>query len=62
MKQERVIRARPMNKASPPVVDDMAVEDPGTGLLTDVDELLDEIDTVLEDQAVLVSFRQRSGQ
>ena len=28
----------------------------------DIDELLDEIDMVLEDQAVLVGYRQRSGQ
>lgn len=28
----------------------------------DLDDLLDEIDTVLEEQAVLVNFRQRSGQ
>ena len=27
-----------------------------------IDELLDEIDTLLEDQAVLTNFRQRSGQ
>lgn len=30
--------------------------------LEDVDELLDEIDSLLEDQAVLTNFRQRSGQ
>ncbi len=30
--------------------------------IEDVDELLDEIDTLLEDQAVLTNFRQRSGQ
>jgi hypothetical protein len=28
----------------------------------DIDELLEEIDTLLEDQAVLTNFRQRSGQ
>ncbi|MGH8994144.1 MAG: hypothetical protein ACRDZ7_21755 [Acidimicrobiia bacterium] len=28
----------------------------------DVDELLEEIDELLEDQAVLTNFRQRSGQ
>lgn len=31
-------------------------------VLDDVDDLLDEIDAVLEDQAVLTNFRQRSGQ
>ena len=29
---------------------------------SDVDRLLDEIDAVLEEQAVLVNYRQRSGQ
>jgi hypothetical protein len=39
-----------------------AVVEPDADLLNDIDELLDEIDSVLEDQAVLVAFRQRSGQ
>jgi hypothetical protein len=30
--------------------------------LDTLDDLLDEIDTILEAQAVLVNFRQRSGQ
>ncbi len=30
--------------------------------IEDIDELLEEIDTLLEDQAVLTNFRQRSGQ
>lgn len=33
-----------------------------SGTLDDLDDLLDEIDTILEAQAVLVNFRQRSGQ
>ena len=33
-----------------------------TVTIDEVDELLDEIDSVLEDQEVLTSFRQRSGQ
>jgi hypothetical protein len=31
-------------------------------VINDIDELLDEIDAVLEEQSVLVDFRQRSGQ
>ena len=34
----------------------------GEELIEDVDRLLDEIDQVLEEQAVLVNYRQRSGQ
>ena len=34
----------------------------GEVLIDDVDRLLDEIDAVLEEQAVLVNYRQRSGQ
>ncbi|MDQ3943725.1 MAG: ubiquitin-like protein Pup [Actinomycetota bacterium] len=30
--------------------------------IEDIDDLLEEIDTLLEDQAVLTNFRQRSGQ
>lgn len=30
--------------------------------IEDIDELLEEIDSLLEDQAVLTNFRQRSGQ
>lgn len=31
-------------------------------IIEELDELLDEIDAVLEEQAVLVNYRQRSGQ
>ncbi len=61
MKQERVIRARP-TKCDDPVTEDIVVEDVDADLLSDIDELLDEIDAVLEDQSTLVNFRQRSGQ
>jgi ubiquitin-like protein Pup len=61
MKQERVQRVRPPKK-SPEIVEEIAVEEPDADLLSDVDELLDEIDSVLEDQAMLVEFRQRPGQ
>ena len=61
MKQERATRVRP-TKTGPPVVEDVVVEKSDVDLVTDIDELLDEIDAVLEDQAVLANFRQRSGQ
>ena len=60
--QERVTKVRPKKTAAPQEVEEVAVEDSDTGLLTDIDELLDEIDAVLEDQSTLVNFRQRSGQ
>lgn len=62
MKQERVMRVRPSEASSPDVVEEVTVEDPDADLLSDIDELLDEIDAVLEDQSALVNFRQRSGQ
>lgn len=62
MKQERVKRVRPERTTSPDVGEEMAPEELGADLLTDIDDLLDEIDAVLEDQSVLVNFRQRSGQ
>jgi len=62
MKQERMAPVRPKKADDPQAVDEIVVEDSEVDLLTDIDELLDEIDKVLEDQAVLVSYRQRSGQ
>ena len=62
MKQERVAPARRKKSEVPEVDEDPTVQDPDADLLTDIDELLDEIDAVLEDQAVLVEYRQRSGQ
>ena len=62
MMQERVTRARLKETADPQEVEEIAVEDSDTGLLTDIDDLLDEIDAVLEDQSMLVEFRQRPGQ
>ena len=61
MKQERV-PVLPEKAPNPKVVEEIAGEDAEAGLLNDIDELLDEIDAVLEEQAVLVNFRQRSGQ
>jgi len=62
MKQERVERVSPRAARKVEPVDDIAVEEADADLLNDIDDLLDEIDAVLEDQAVLVGFRQRSGQ
>ncbi len=62
MKQERVNRARPKKTADPQEVEEVVVEEADTALLADIDDLLDEIDAVLEDQSMLVDFRQRSGQ
>ena len=62
MKQERTTRARPKTTESPPVAEEIVADDTDSDLLTDIDELLDEIDAVLEDQAALTNFRQRSGQ
>jgi Pup-like protein len=62
MKQERIQRGRRSETRSSDVVEDMSVAEPDAALLTDVDALLDEIDSVLEDQSMLANFRQRSGQ
>ena len=60
--QERVTKVRPRRTADPQEVEEVVLDDSDTALLTDIDELLDEIDAVLEDQSTLVNFRQRSGQ
>ena len=62
MKQERVTRVRSHETSSPPVAEEVVVDETDADLLSDIDELLDEIDAVLEDQSMLVNFRQRSGQ
>ena len=62
MKQERISRAPSKRDAEPQELEEVVVEDSDAGLLSDIDELLDEIDAVLEDQSVLVGYRQRSGQ
>jgi ubiquitin-like protein Pup len=61
MKQERVTRVRP-KQTEPDELEEVVVDESETELLSDIDDLLDEIDAVLEDQAMLVNFRQRSGQ
>jgi Pup-like protein len=62
MKQERVTRVPAKKTADPQDVEQVVVDDSDAALLSDIDELLDEIDAVLEEQSVLVNFRQRSGQ
>lgn len=62
MKQARVAPVRSKKEPSPEALQELVVEDADAALLTDIDELLDEIDAVLEEQSVLVNFRQRSGQ
>jgi Pup-like protein len=62
MKQERVSPARPNRTTEPAEAEEIVAEETDAGLLSDIDELLDEIDTVLEEQSVLVNYRQRSGQ
>jgi hypothetical protein len=62
MKQERVARVRSKKAAEPQAQEEIVLEEADADLLTDIDELLDEIDAVLEDQSMLVEFRQRSGQ
>ena len=62
MKQEHVTRVRPTKTAEPQAVEEVVVEDSEAALLSDIDDLLDEIDAVLEDQSTLVNFRQRSGE
>ena len=62
MKRERVMPARSKSTAEAPEVEEAIAEEADAGLLSDIDELLDEIDSVLEEQSVLVNYRQRSGQ
>jgi len=62
MKQERAVRVRPKKPSRTEVVEEIVVDEPDADLLHDIDDLLDEIDAVLEDQMVLTSYRQRSGQ
>jgi hypothetical protein len=62
MKQERVAPAQRKKTEATEVDAGVSLEDRDAGLLNNIDDLLDEIDAVLEDQAILVEFRQRSGQ
>ena len=62
MKQKRIQRTPPKRARPDELAHDIPVDEPDAALLTDVDELLDEIDAVLEDQTMLTNFRQRSGQ
>lgn len=62
MNRERVMPARSKRTAEATEVEEIVAEETDAGLLSDIDELLDEIDSVLEEQSVLVNYRQRSGQ
>lgn len=62
MKRERLAPARPRTSEDADVVEEIAAAETDADLLTDIDGLLDEIDAVLEEQSVLIGFRQRSGQ
>lgn len=64
-------QAHNQTKTLPPAeADEMAAADaaraseakPSTETIDDIDDLLAEIDSVLEEQSVLVNFRQRGGQ
>ncbi|HEV7864195.1 MAG TPA: ubiquitin-like protein Pup [Acidimicrobiia bacterium] len=60
--QQRLEPARRKKAPDTDVVERTGAEESDADLLTDIDDLLDEIDAVLEDQAMLVEFRQRPGQ
>ena len=63
MMQERAMRKRPTKPASTEAVEEIVIDpEADADLLDDIDQLLDEIDAVLEDQMVLTTYRQRSGQ
>jgi len=59
-RQHRRRRARRKERTEPEY--DPPRRTPAQVRVDELDELLDEIDRVLEDQAVLVNFRQRSGE
>ena len=61
MKQERPVQRRATQPASTEATKEIAA-DTDVDLLDGIDQLLDEIDAVLEDQMVLTTYRQRSGQ
>ena len=54
-------RRRRVEREAAPVVADAESDAPAVSI-EDIDDLLEEIDALLEDQAVLTNFRQRSGQ
>jgi hypothetical protein len=62
MTSKQFVPARPRGHGPGNVEPFPQERDGAEGLIEDIDELLDEIDAVLEDQAVLVHYRQRSGQ
>lgn len=54
--------ARPTPQESAEVKESPPVEAHDHDIVAETEKLLDEIDTLLEDQSVLVNFRQRSGE
>ena len=54
-------RSRRVERDAEPVAVDAGTDAPAV-TIEDIDDLLEEIDALLEDQAVLTNFRQRSGQ
>ena len=62
MAARREVRQKPLPRKESPAVEEAAPQPRATVNVEDIDDLLDEIDSVLEDQAVLISYRQRSGQ
>ncbi len=67
-RQEQVAKPAPQTReqdAAQLAEDDAAVQsaqDKAQPDLSDLDDLLDEIDTILEEQDVLVNFRQKGGE
>jgi hypothetical protein len=53
---------RPTPQESAEVMESPPVEAHENDIVAETEKLLDEIDTLLEDQSVLVNFRQRSGE
>ena len=55
-------QTRPTSTRRPPTVSTPTPAAHDTELVDSMDELLDEIDSVLEDNATLANYRQRGGQ
>jgi transposase len=56
------VPVRRREQETPDEVEAVPATGGGEDLIEDIDELLDEIDSILEEQAVLTNYRQRSGQ
>jgi hypothetical protein len=60
MTQSKITASRASQQSAGPV--ESPVEEHDADIVAETEKLLDEIDALLEDQSVLVNFRQRSGQ